>query len=149
MFGTYWTLVGVLDAHPSLRNFTSQKKLWSLKIPPKVRNFMWRCAHHILPIRITLSRQGMDINTSCPHCDAEVETIVHALRDCPTVIQVCQVSPCSEILKCDVSLVQWLEELVSCNTPNASSIVFFFSCCGHYGMPKKLWSGRVKVWNLQ
>jgi hypothetical protein len=44
-------------------------KIWQLKVPNKVKIFMWRFAHNSLPTRRNLVRQGIDgIDTKCPIC---------------------------------------------------------------------------------
>lgn len=31
--------------------------IWKLKIPPKIRNFVWRVCHEIIPTRVALMRR--------------------------------------------------------------------------------------------
>ncbi|KAL4279693.1 hypothetical protein GQ457_03G016790 [Hibiscus cannabinus] len=58
------------------------KFLASLAIPPKVRIFVWRAAHNALPTGDCL-RQAQLSNGFCPFCPNVVESVLHALRDCP------------------------------------------------------------------
>ena len=44
---------------------------------------MWQCAHNSLGVKGCLFRRGMGIDNTCPICQDEVETVMHALRDCP------------------------------------------------------------------
>ncbi|XP_031111845.1 uncharacterized protein LOC116015819 [Ipomoea triloba] len=44
-----------LHSDPQLQ-FIEWKKLWLLPVPPKVKNFLWRCMRDILPVRETLKR---------------------------------------------------------------------------------------------
>ncbi|XP_037493294.1 uncharacterized protein LOC105628614 [Jatropha curcas] len=60
------------------------KSLWSLQIPPKVRHFLWRCCRDILPVKATLARRGLELDTACDYCGT-TETLVHALVECPRV----------------------------------------------------------------
>ncbi|KAK9932942.1 hypothetical protein M0R45_020161 [Rubus argutus] len=46
----------------------------------------------ILPTRDRLSERGIDIDTQCPLCDEEVETPVHALRDCRIASEVLSIA---------------------------------------------------------
>ncbi|XP_050233384.1 uncharacterized protein LOC126681873 [Mercurialis annua] len=58
------------------------KHLWKLKVPPKVKNFLWRCCSNCLPTRCCLRQRGMSINTDCPLCLSSEETITHLLLSC-------------------------------------------------------------------
>ncbi|KAL6200741.1 hypothetical protein ACLB2K_030522 [Fragaria x ananassa] len=59
-------------------------KIWDAPVPSKVKICGWKAAANILPSRSRLSQRGIDIDidTHCPLCDEEVETPIHALRDC-------------------------------------------------------------------
>ena len=43
-------------------------KLWKLDCAPKIKQFFWRFAHDSLPLRMSIAREGMDIDTRCPVC---------------------------------------------------------------------------------
>ena len=59
------------------------KTIWSLSIPPKVRNFVWRAAKNAIPIKMNLvKRQGLQEDI-CDHCKAHLEDVAHALWLCP------------------------------------------------------------------
>ncbi|KAL4271888.1 hypothetical protein GQ457_13G012490 [Hibiscus cannabinus] len=58
------------------------KLLASLYLPPKVRVFVWRAAHHALPMGDRLLQAQLSTGL-CPFCLNVVETPTHALRDCP------------------------------------------------------------------
>ena len=66
-----------------------QKELWSaiwrLKLPNKIKIFGWRACHAILPTAENLTRRKVTSESNCPLCLREVETTVHALRDCAVV----------------------------------------------------------------
>ncbi|KAK5835809.1 hypothetical protein PVK06_011518 [Gossypium arboreum] len=51
---------------------------------PKTCVFTWRVGHKILPknVKIASIRKGFD--KGCPRYGAEAETLIHALKDCPT-----------------------------------------------------------------
>ena len=56
--------------------------LWSLKVPPKVRSFLWRANSGCLPTRFQLLLKGIQLNSKCPLCGAAPETILHILVYC-------------------------------------------------------------------
>ncbi|XP_019184179.1 PREDICTED: uncharacterized protein LOC109179064 [Ipomoea nil] len=53
----------VLTHVPSL---VSWHKLWRLKVPPKVRVFLWRCIRGILPVKEVLKEKRVFIGGGCP-----------------------------------------------------------------------------------
>ena len=64
------------------------KKIWHLKIPSKMRIFVWRACMNGLPTRLNLSKRWVNISPMCPICDQELETTTHALIQCELAKQV-------------------------------------------------------------
>ncbi|KAM6590400.1 hypothetical protein CsatA_013005 [Cannabis sativa] len=58
------------------------KRLWSLKISPKISNFLWRAASGVLPTFFQLQKRHVLVNANCPLCNTSIETIQHALVEC-------------------------------------------------------------------
>lgn len=58
------------------------ERLWKAPIPNKIKNFMWRLAKNILPTRHNLQRKGIVLDTSCPLCHSEAETVEHLFMNC-------------------------------------------------------------------
>lgn len=58
------------------------KRLWSLKVPPKVNHLMWRAASGCLLTKTQLFQKHVDINVACPMCNQDPETIEHVLLNC-------------------------------------------------------------------
>ena len=55
--------------------------IWKLKIPPKIKNFIWKCAHHRIPTKSVLFPHADVRDQVCPRCN-EIEMPIHVLRDC-------------------------------------------------------------------
>ncbi|XP_060965141.1 uncharacterized protein LOC133034132 [Cannabis sativa] len=90
-------LVNSASLPPSSSNlsfFTSWwKTLWNLNLPPKVKNFSWRVYHHILPVAINLFHRKAIPQPCCSFCRNPVETVTHALLDCPRAAKIWKASP--------------------------------------------------------
>ncbi|KAM6562510.1 hypothetical protein CsatB_022508 [Cannabis sativa] len=54
----------------------------NLKIPPKIRNFLWRATLGVLPTCIQLQKCHVPVNVDCPLCNAHAKTVHHALVEC-------------------------------------------------------------------
>lgn len=55
------------------------KSLWDLKVPVKVKNFLWRITHNSLPTNENLFKQRVVGNMLCPLCNQESETTIHLI----------------------------------------------------------------------
>ncbi|WVZ60625.1 hypothetical protein U9M48_010618, partial [Paspalum notatum var. saurae] len=60
-------------------------KIWLLKVPNKVKMFMWRLAHNSLPVRRNLVRRGVRLDTICPLCKRLDEDCGHIFFKCEHV----------------------------------------------------------------
>ncbi|KAM6552927.1 hypothetical protein CsatB_013689 [Cannabis sativa] len=57
-------------------------KFWKLKIPPKVKNLVWRAGRECLPTLKQLRLRRVDVQALCPICRVAEESIEHALLLC-------------------------------------------------------------------
>ncbi|XP_019179038.1 PREDICTED: uncharacterized protein LOC109174248 [Ipomoea nil] len=78
----YQLLTNSTMQHDAYGDFRAWKKLWALPIPPTVKNFLWRCARDILPVRENLRRKRVWIGGGCPMCNHEAETAQHLFCEC-------------------------------------------------------------------
>jgi hypothetical protein len=60
------------------------KILWRMKIPSKVKIFMWRALHGILPLKSILYNRHIGTTGGCPICNQGPEDISHLLFQCET-----------------------------------------------------------------
>ncbi|KAK8629910.1 hypothetical protein V6N13_078727 [Hibiscus sabdariffa] len=70
----------------TLRNRPLWKSLWKLKVPPKIRAFLWKLCHNILPTRGVLSNQfhgAFSSSPACSRCGENFECSEHCLFFCP------------------------------------------------------------------
>lgn len=63
-------------------------RLWELKIPSKIRILIWRIAHDYLPTLHNLRVCSLVVNTLCPVCQMEEESVDHLFRVCTFTQQV-------------------------------------------------------------
>lgn len=61
-------------------------RVWKLNLPSKVKVFILRVFHGILPCFSALARWGVNYQHSCPICLACAETVEHHLWFCPMVL---------------------------------------------------------------
>ena len=58
-------------------------KVWDLKVPPKVRMFLWKACSNCLPTRDKLHQRRVNVDTRCELCLQQTETVHHILWECP------------------------------------------------------------------
>ncbi|GMN63904.1 hypothetical protein TIFTF001_032982 [Ficus carica] len=63
-------------------------KLWSLKLPSKVKIFLWQAFHGVLPYFAILNRRGVKCLNECTQCCKGVESVWHSLWECPSAREV-------------------------------------------------------------
>ncbi|KAF4380093.1 hypothetical protein F8388_018217 [Cannabis sativa] len=62
--------------------------MWSLPLAPKLKHFLWRACHDILPTSHNLFKRKVLNTTCCCQCFYHDETLEHALFRCTTVQEV-------------------------------------------------------------
>ena len=72
----------------NLCNFLPQetqlwKGLWSMKIPNKVKNLVWRACRNSLPTKENLVRRTIITSSTCDRCFKASESPLHAIWSCP------------------------------------------------------------------
>lgn len=58
------------------------KNIWAVKIPPKIKYFLWKVCHNILLVGENLCKKRIKNSTTCPLCEKEVEIVEHLLFFC-------------------------------------------------------------------
>ena len=61
------------------------KKIWSLKLPGKVKVFTWRLCYNSLPTRMNIKRKCIELDTLCPMCNRADEDGGHLFLKCKQV----------------------------------------------------------------
>lgn len=56
--------------------------IWKLKVPPKVRNCIWRVCKNVLPTRVRSQDKGVSCPMQCVNCEGEMENSVHLFFTC-------------------------------------------------------------------
>ncbi|CAN6587433.1 unnamed protein product [Malus baccata var. baccata] len=64
------------------------KGIWRIRVPPKVRNFLWSSLHNALATVAVLFRRRSSPTPICPICLCQEESIVHLFLSCPWVLSI-------------------------------------------------------------
>ena len=58
-------------------------KIWSAKVPPKVKTFAWKAASEALATEANKLKRGIHVTGICNICGLELEDTMHVLFRCP------------------------------------------------------------------
>ncbi|KAL5567268.1 hypothetical protein UlMin_030432 [Ulmus minor] len=58
------------------------KKFWRLRIPSKIRIFLWKAFHNWIPSSVNLVKHGVPSQNKCSICNEADDTTLHALWGC-------------------------------------------------------------------
>ncbi|KAF8754851.1 hypothetical protein HU200_011388 [Digitaria exilis] len=124
------------------------KKLWKLKVPPKVRIFWWRAMQNFLPTKAELRRRHVSKEDYCETCGKPGESLFHVAFKCTFATRFWEAL--RDITGCKLPHLHpatWTIDLMNgkiCTQQEAALII-----CGVWS----LWSGRNarrhgnKQWN--
>ena len=65
-----------------VQNSKGWSKIWSLKIPHRMRIFIWRFCRNNISVRYLIRGKGITVPISCPMCIRDVEHLLHLFFDC-------------------------------------------------------------------
>ena len=71
---------GELETQVEERSFWH--RIWVLRVPYKVKKFVWRACREVIPTKANLNRRHIIENALCERCMMEEETTLHALWSC-------------------------------------------------------------------
>ncbi|KAL8091605.1 hypothetical protein AgCh_034018 [Apium graveolens] len=115
-------------------------KLWKIRAPPKTINVVWREISNCLPTLIQLQSKRVQVQTECPVCHEDNETILHSLVTCSFAKQ------CWLSIKVDTQgrvfadFGTWLEDILQAVNARESAVII--SLCW------AIWRNRNDiVWN--
>lgn len=64
------------------------EKVWKVVAPERVKVFLWLVAHQVILTNEERVRRRMGDSAVCPVCRGATESIIHVLRDCPTMAEI-------------------------------------------------------------
>lgn len=63
-------------------------QVWALKTLLRIQIFLWKCCHSSIDVKECLVARGMTMETTCPLCHGNIESIGHTLRDCLIIVPI-------------------------------------------------------------
>ncbi|CAN1135828.1 Putative ribonuclease H protein At1g65750 [Linum perenne] len=78
----YRVLMDSVNPRPELAVQGAWSQIWSMTVPPRIKNFMWRLARAVIPIRAALHRRHIAVPGACGICGSATEDFNHLFFDC-------------------------------------------------------------------
>jgi hypothetical protein len=75
------------------------KILWQLKLPSKIKIFIWRSLHGIVPLKSILANRHVGTSGACPVCYQGAEDIRHLLFICPAAQEIWQAMELQDLIQ--------------------------------------------------
>lgn len=120
------------------------KKLWSLRMPGKVVNFVWRVCKGCLPTAGALLTKRVNISDICPWCHTGKETDMHVLFYCDFAKTVWQLSGCQvlNMIMPDASVFEVMRRMF--DSMSMDQCIWFCLLCW------SIWNRRNKwIWDKE
>ncbi|KAK9992176.1 hypothetical protein SO802_027161 [Lithocarpus litseifolius] len=70
---------------PPLQDRNLWSAVWAMRVPQKVKNFIWRACRNAMPTKQSPVRRTIITDPTCDRCRSETESPLHALWSCPEV----------------------------------------------------------------
>ncbi|KAF4354804.1 hypothetical protein F8388_018008 [Cannabis sativa] len=101
----------IQDKKASPQNLTEStfwKKLWSLKVPPKAKDLMWRAVSNCLATRVNLCIKKVLTDSACPLCGIYAETEIHLFVTCQFASSCWEEAAVADASRNNNSFLQWM-----------------------------------------
>ena len=56
--------------------------IWSSKVAPKIKYFIWKLVHGFIPTKVNLQEKTIPIDDLCVVCGREREMVCHIMLEC-------------------------------------------------------------------
>ncbi|KAM7523192.1 hypothetical protein LguiA_013094 [Lonicera macranthoides] len=124
------------------------QSVWSLNVPGKVKNFLWRAFFLSLPTKSALQARHVDIENICPLCNSEVETDIHLLISCLEVRAIWVMSSVGDQFASYNSCINWWNAIrLRASKVELEEAACLLWCIWH-GKNKKIWTRKPFVANV-
>lgn len=131
---------GSKDDRAGEHNSGFWKKLWQLKIPPKIKKFEWRAVNGCLPTRVQLRQKNVEASHIFPMRGIHSETISHILVSCAFATSCWFYAGLSTGVNIPDSFGAWLASFFELNDVEKA--------CEAAGLCWTIWKARNElIWN--
>ena len=115
------------------------KKLWHLKIPPKVHIFAWKMCMNALPTFVNLQRRGVKLCDFCLACGKELESTLHVFVKCEVATRVwrCWVDSPVNLLNVNMDIIDITMQIFESGTSRDLEVFF--------GVTWAIWYNKNKI----
>ena len=77
-----WETLDAPEVFDQIECNATWKKVWNLHVLNRIRSLLWGATNDSFPTKVNLARRKLLQVDTCPKCNLELETVVHALWSC-------------------------------------------------------------------
>jgi len=122
--------------------------IWKMKLPQRVKVFLWRALRGVLPTRMRLQDKGVPCTDSCPHCETNYENDWHVFIGCEEAKKVWQAAglwgKIEEVAGSATSFADCIFSLLCRLTSNMRNDMAMMLWCLWCRRNDKVWEGDLK-----
>ncbi|KAL6519252.1 hypothetical protein OROGR_018572 [Orobanche gracilis] len=144
-----WELVQAAGSSFVPQNSQLWKKLWKLRVPPRVAHLAWKILKGVVPTRKRLWNRGVVCPLWCPRCPGMEENLEHLFCHCRWSKEVWFMSPlgmCWDVLPADFSFSSWLAGVILQGNSEAAELacmLAYYVWRARNTQPRKLMQGAI------
>jgi len=126
--------------------------MWKMKIPQKIKVFLWRALQGVLPTRMRLQDKGVPCTDSCPFCQTNYENDWHVFIRCEEAKSIWRTAGLWELIRDTLnnatSFTACIFSLLRRLTSDKSNDVAMMLWCLWRRRNDKVWDGDLKPINI-
>ncbi|CAN0846446.1 hypothetical protein LINGRAHAP2_LOCUS4459, partial [Linum grandiflorum] len=101
-------------------------RIWSLHVQPKLRFFLWKIIHDILPTFHALQSRHLDVSSLFPVCNDAEESISHLFFSCSVAQQLSIRIGGAEFTSTAINLTIFLRRVLQADSAKAIQLTYFW-----------------------
>ena len=87
------------------------KRIWKIRVPNKIKTFLWRVCFDALPTKVNLKKRKILEDTQCGACLSAQETTLHAIWSCEELKEIWL--PCFSWVRAEYPNISEVQELIN------------------------------------
>lgn len=118
-------------------------KLWNLRLPHKVRTFLWRFCQNNVPVRKLPRSRGVDLPIICSMCERDIEHLLHIFFDCGFAAECSQRMGLVYNMESVEFAPSWLLDRINNENPEIVERIVTVLWGIWFARNQKVWEGKV------
>lgn len=115
---------------------------WNMRIPQKVKIFVWRALSNLLPTKDQLVIKKVDVHPYCTVCNSDIESVEHILVTCPFATKCQNLTNYVEVDQRASSFMEWMGRRLNLNLKDQFEMIRMISWSLWKNMNNVVWNQK-------